>query len=161
MEIWKDITGYEGLYQVSNYGRVKRNFDLKVLKIYDNGIGYKFVSLNLNGKHKTHYLHRLVAKHFIENLNNYLEVNHLDFDKSNNKFDNLEWCSRESNMLHYYNKSGKRILNSNKMDKLFKIDLYKPTNKYRLRVTINGQTKHLGYFKSYELAVDKQNCISL
>lgn len=170
MEIWKDITGYEGLYQVSNYGNVKKKLDSKILNIYDNGIGYKFVSLKLNGKYKTHYLHRLVAYHFLKNLNNYLEVNHLDFDKSNNKVENLEWCSRKTNMSHYYNAVGtiipfKKYTNYKKRNSFyedsFTIDLYKPNKKYRLRVRINGERKHIGYFKTFELALEKQKSLSL
>lgn len=109
-EIWKDIKGYEGLYQVSNTGKV-RSLDRKVwnytkkgriLKMHNNGHGYYNVSLHNKEKTEKHaYIHILVAKAFIPNPNNYEQVNHKDFDKSNNSANNLEWVSRKQNVLHY------------------------------------------------------------
>ena len=109
-EIWKDIEGYEGIYQVSNTGKVKSldrkvwNYTKKgrVLKMHNNGHGYYNLSLHGNGKDEKHaYVHILVAKAFIPNPNNYEQVNHKDFNKSNNCVDNLEWVSRKQNVLHY------------------------------------------------------------
>ena len=109
-EIWKDIEGYEGIYQVSNTGKV-RSLDRKVwnytkkgriLKMHNNGHGYYNVSLYSEEKNEKHsYIHILVAKAFIPNPNNYEQVNHKDFNKSNNCVDNLEWVSRKQNVLHY------------------------------------------------------------
>jgi hypothetical protein len=112
-EVWKDIAGYEGLYQVSNKGRVRsleryvkrygKNFIIKerILSQTDNGHGYMLVCLvPLNGKahRKNNYVHRLVAQSFIPNPNSYPEVNHIDEDKQNNNVNNLEWCSRKYNL---------------------------------------------------------------
>jgi hypothetical protein len=112
MENWKDINGYEGLYQVSDMGRVKsqpkqwiggkgaiRNHDGKILQSSFNG-GYLQVVLQNNGIKKTIKIHRLVAEAFLPNLENKLEVNHIDTNKSNNKLDNLEWNTRNENMKH-------------------------------------------------------------
>ena len=109
-EIWRDITGYEGIYQVSNLGRV-RSLDRKVwnyikrgriLKAHNNGHGYYNVSLHNNDKVEKHvYVHILVAKTFIPNPNNYTEVNHKDFNKTNNSVDNLEWVSHKQNIIHF------------------------------------------------------------
>lgn len=109
-EIWKDIKEYEGLYQVSNLGRV-RSLDKKVwnytkkgriLKQHNNGHGYYNISLHNNDKTEKHaYVHILVAQAFIPNPNNYFQVNHKDFNKNNNCVDNLEWVSPEQNRLHY------------------------------------------------------------
>ena len=108
-EIWKDIEGYEGLYQVSNFGRVK-SLDRYVLRngnsLFVKGIvlsqlnnrGYLAVRLCNSGKYKNYFVHRLVACAFVENLNNYTEVNHIDEDKHNNDFRNLEWCDRKYNV---------------------------------------------------------------
>lgn len=101
-EIFKEIEGYEGLYQVSNYGRVKslnynRTGKEKILKSYSNTDGYLSVDLRKEGKRKSCKVHRLVAQAFIENPNNYEEVNHIDEDKTNNYITNLEWCT------HFYN----------------------------------------------------------
>lgn len=100
-EIWKDIQGYEGLYQVSNLGRVKSlKFKKdKMLNGGNNGNGYLFVGLSKNNKVKNHYVHRLVAIHFIENHDNLPEVNHIkESEKWNNAVTNLEWCTHDYNM---------------------------------------------------------------
>ena len=108
-EIWKDIEGYEGLYQVSNFGRVK-SLDRYVLRngnsLFVNGIvlsqlnnrGYLTVRLCNSGKYKNYLVHRLVANAFIRNDNNYSEINHIDENKHNNHVDNLEWCDRKYNV---------------------------------------------------------------
>ena len=101
-EIWKDIIGYEGLYQVSNLGNVKSLKNNKE-KIINGGIttkGYKQVELYNKCKCKRHYVHRLVAKIFISNPNNYPIVNHKDENKLNNCVDNLEWCTNQYNLTY-------------------------------------------------------------
>ena len=92
MEIWKDINGYEGLYEVSNLGRVKSK--RKILKPINGE--YLKVGLSKNGVQKTLYIHRLVAKTFLGRSN--LQVNHKDENKHNNYVDNLEWISFKENM---------------------------------------------------------------
>ena len=111
MEIWKDIQGYEGLYQVSNYGRVKslerkvkskggfRKVSERILKPMVTSYGYRAVSF-YNPNNKKYKIHRLVVQAFLNNPNNYEQVNHIDGDKTNNHVDNLEWCSHEMNMQH-------------------------------------------------------------
>ena len=99
-EEWRDIKGYEEKYQVSNLGRVKSlkdrygNYREKILKYSKNNRGYLTVSLCKNSKVKLFTVHRLVAQAFIENSNNYPEVNHKDENKENNRVDNLEWCDK-------------------------------------------------------------------
>jgi len=102
-EIWKDVVGYEGLYQVSNLGRVKSlGFDKwhkgKILKpSYDSKGNYLFIGLHADGKVTQRNVHRLVAETFIPNPNNLPCVNHIDEIKTNNRVDNLEWCTIEYN----------------------------------------------------------------
>lgn len=95
-EIWEDIEGYEGLYQISNLGRVwsvKSNIYLK------GGIISGYLSVGLcKDRHSTNFLiHRLVAKAFVPNPLNLPQVNHIDEDKFNNRADNLEWCTAKYN----------------------------------------------------------------
>lgn len=114
-EIWKDIKDYEGLYQVSNLGRVKSlkrlNYDINkkqnvyiekemILKYSLNNKGYKMIKLQKNKQKKTIAIHRLVAQTFIPNPNNFEQVNHIDGNKENNCVSNLEWCNNEYNHQH-------------------------------------------------------------
>lgn len=97
-EEWRDIHGYEGLYQVSNFGRVK-NCVRKTLKTIRTSVnGYGYVVLSKNCKQKLHLVHRLVAEAFIPNPDNLPQVNHKDENKLNNIYCNLEWCSAKYNI---------------------------------------------------------------
>lgn len=105
-EIWKDIEGYEGLYQVSNLGRV-RSFDRidrlgrlrpgVILRPLMNTYGYIQVSFCKEGKEKKLQVHRLVAQAFIPNPEGLPQINHKDENPKNNRVDNLEWCDGKYN----------------------------------------------------------------
>jgi hypothetical protein len=100
-EIWKDIKDFEGLYQISNMGRVKSlgNGKTRKEKILSGGncTGYYYVHLCKEGKRKHYYFHRLVAEAFIPNPLNYPEVEHIDCNPNNNTVDNLRWCTHKEN----------------------------------------------------------------
>ena len=114
-EVWKDVAGYEGVYQVSNLGRVrsvdrlvqysdgrKYTYKGKMIKLAENKNrgGYLYVRLSHNQRKVLKSLHRLVAETFIENSGNKPEVNHIDGDKGNNKVSNLEWVTSKENSEH-------------------------------------------------------------
>lgn len=106
-EVWKDIQGYEGLYQVSNLGNVKslnyRNTkEAKLLVPKCNNRGRLWVELINNKQRKPILVHTLVAKAFIPNPNNYCEINHIDENPKNNIISNLEWCTRQYNVNEYW-----------------------------------------------------------
>lgn len=110
-EIWKDIKGYEGLYQVSNFGRVKNMRTGRILK--NNMLassGYYFVFLYKDKNRSFEYIHRLVAMTFLDNKDNLPCVNHIDEDPSNNIVSNLEWCTYRYN--NRYGTKQDRISNS-------------------------------------------------
>lgn len=97
-EIWKDIDGYAGLYQISNFGNLKsiKNGNNKLIKLQKYQRYYRN-NLWKNGAYQTFSIHRLVAKAFIPNPNNYPVVNHIDGNKLNNNVNNLEWCTQSHN----------------------------------------------------------------
>jgi len=121
-EQWKTIPGFSGIYQISNYGKVKslnhkvyhsdgknRIQKGRVLKQFQRGKGYKkdngylSVSLTFNGKKNTFSVHRLVALAFVENPKGKPQVNHKDGNKQNNLYTNLEWVTNRENLIHAYN----------------------------------------------------------
>lgn len=116
-EVWKNVKGFEGIYQVSNLGRVKRlpryrnskinnNTKTKLVEMlvtqYHNRSGYLRVTLQFNKKRKRFYTHRLVAEAFIENINNKPFINHINGIKDDNNSHNLEWCTASENQYHQY-----------------------------------------------------------
>ena len=118
-EIWKDIAGYDGLYQISNFGKIKsrkrlvaNRFGMRecggiTIKLSNNK-GYSRVCLCKNNKKRGFLVHRLVAIHFIPNVDNKPCVNHKDGDKQNNYSDNLEWCTHSENNKHAFNVLGRK-----------------------------------------------------
>lgn len=118
MEIWRDILGYEGLYQVSNEGRVRslnynKTKQIKIIKPFISRCGYLIVLFSMNGKRKHFQVHRLVAEAFIPNPNNYPQVNHKDENPENNRVENLEWCDCFYNINYgkRTEKARKKLLN--------------------------------------------------
>lgn len=99
-EIWKDIENYEGLYQVSNLGRVKSSYTNRILKGGKDRGGYLLVSLCKNNIKSTKTIHRLVAQAFIPNSENKSQVNHIDENQTNNMVSNLEWMTAKENTNH-------------------------------------------------------------
>ena len=137
-EIWKDIPEYEGLYQVSNLGRIRSLYNYggkyNLIKTQIKR-GYYQVGLRKNGIRKWHQLHRLVAMAFIDNPDNLPQVNHKDENKLNNNVDNLEWCS-----VKYNNTYGTRLERVSKSNKLKK-KVYKYDLKGNLIATYNSITE--------------------
>lgn len=116
-EVWKDVIGYEGLYLISNLGRLKRLYKgrpERIIKPVKGSFGYMFYSFGKNCKIKTFRIHRLVAIHFVPNPNNYTEVNHIDGNKENCADWNLEWCTRSHNIKHAFRLGLKTVAEKDK-----------------------------------------------
>jgi len=165
MEIWKDIKGFEGKYQVSNLGNVRslrfrnQNFS-KDLTQKINNKGYKVVNLTDNSKNKPALVHRLVAMAFVDNPNNYPIVNHKDENPQNNHADNLEWCTYSYNTSYSMNIHPERKrINADNLEK------YSPRNKkgvphkFRNQVAILDDNNNI--IKVYDNAVTAASILGL
>ncbi len=171
-EIWKDIIGYEGLYQISNLGRVKslpkklkcRNgfFRIKTEKIIPNRInnkGYFTITLWNNYKCKTFLTHRLIAIHFIPNIENKPCIDHIDTDRLNNSIDNLRWCTHKENMnnpISLINNSTSKKACSSRTNKTKKERGRKTAPKDVCRYDLHGK-----YIDTFYSATDAENKIGI
>lgn len=172
-EIWKDIKDFEGMYQVSSFGRVRsvdrldsmgrlHKGDIKAIR--DNGHGYKVVQMYKDNKPKIGYIHRLVATAFIENPDNKPEVHHIDSDRSNNKLENLQWVtSKENNNFPEHIKSMKKNPNwlKNSKSAMAKArDKAIIVNSYRTKFTRGGVSLEFSSLAegARQLGLDKGGC---
>lgn len=135
-EEWRAINeeGYEGLYEVSNQGRIRNRTTGRIMKLYHNGKGYLKVDLCCLGKVKKFYVHRLVAKAFIENPEGYEIINHKDENPMNNNVSNLEWCTYEYNLNYgtaQERKTVTRLMDSSLKDR--RENLIKEINDLKLK----------------------------
>ena len=151
-EIWKDISGFEGMYQISNLGRVKslERYSLqnhliseKILKTCHAQAGYVDVSLYKNGKRYHRKPHKLVAEAFIPNPNNLPEVDHIDTNKDNNRVDNLRWVTHSENHLNPLTVELKRRMNLGKKLKPETIE------KHSIKINVLKNNQIIHTFKSY------------
>ena len=129
-ETWKQIPGYIGLYEASDFGNIRtlrftnsrgivdRSRD-RIMKQQTDKNGYKTIGLrDFNGIKKRYFVHRLIGITFNPNPLNLPEINHYDTDKSNNNIDNLIWCSGRDNLTHYYDKMGKQFVGGSRVNKI-------------------------------------------
>ena len=149
-EIWKDVKGYEGCYQVSDLGRVRsldrissagRSLKGRMLKLYNDDKGYLRLMLSLNGKMKTLRVHQLVAEAFLNHKpnGNKIVVDHIDNDKLNNQLNNLQIISNREN-------TSKDSIG--KTSRYVGVSFNKQSNKFVAQCQHNNKQKHLGYFNT-------------
>lgn len=165
-EVWKDIKGFEGLYQVSNLGRIKslrgwngknyisRERILEPTKKSANSVSYPraIVKLIKDGIGKDYRVHRLVAEAFIPNPQNKEQINHIDGNPLNNKVDNLEWCTDKENKKHAI-ENELMIHRINTIDRETMVDLLNSGKKYDEIAEILGIAKGtvFNYIRKFEI----------
>lgn len=154
-EEWKDIKGYEGLYQVSDLGRVKslkrkvkiyngtRIVKERILKPCMGTHGYSMVSLSINDKKKTFKVHKLVALAFLNHKpsGHKIVIDHIDSNKNNNSLDNLQLISNRENVV-------KGKITKSSSSKYIGVSWSKKANKWTAQIKINGGYKYLGYYSN-------------
>lgn len=158
MEVFKDILGYEGLYQVSNLGRVKslpkgngngnRERFLKQEAITRKSQTYLRVTMSKHGKTTRAFVHRLVAIAFMQNPDNKPFINHIDNNSENNCLENLEWCTQKENMQHSVKQGRQELVQKMATDAAKIANIQKAKTKYdsMIDTNINGRIL-LEYFK--------------
>jgi hypothetical protein len=156
MEIWKKVIGYENYYEVSNYGRIRsipcyRPFKSGV-KVYRQKYlkpslvnGYERITLYKDKKYVKILVHVLVAKHFIPNPNNYDQINHKDFNRTNNKVDNLEWVNHRMNQVHSLSRRSTSSIYPG-------VSYCKKNSKWLSKIQHKKKQTYLGYFLTEEEA---------
>ena len=125
----KEISGYEGLYEIDENGTIYNMKKNTTLKHHFNETGYHRITLCKDGSHKDYRIHRLVAMMFIDNPKELPQVDHIDEDKDNNNVSNLRWCTNKENSVWHYNNNKEKYHGK-----------YKP-----LKVTVNGIEFHSAY----------------
>ena len=139
-ETWREIKDFPN-YEVSNLGNVRNKKTGKILKPYDNGHGYLIVKLCLNGARKNLTVHRLVANAFLPNDDSSKTVDHINEIKTDNRVENLRWCSHKHNLNYFHNDNINRGI------------ILTRSNTYQSQIYVNGKTIYES-FKTFEEAVD-------
>lgn len=174
VEIWKDVKGYEGIYEVSNKGTV-RSVDRVVVRettgvpvkyrgklrvtCYNPRINCYEVSLSINQRRKCVKVHRLVAEAFLTNPDDLPHVNHKDGDKSNNKVDNLEWCTASYNLKHSYDELG-RPVNRPTRCAVTCVAIYKPRNEEEVHASITQASRRTGISQTQIRRIANGECVN-
>jgi len=159
-EIWKDIPNYEGIFQASTFGRIKRikrktetingfvrNFNEKIFKLSKNGRGYLIVGLNINGVKKTFDVHVLIAVTFLKHKpnNGTHHVDHIDFNKINNRLNNLRILTARENRSHHKQSTSSKYIGVHRNYNKWCVNFGLKNKKYHVGLFENEHDAHLAY----------------
>lgn len=167
-EEWRDIVGYEGLYQVSNMGRVKglsrvsnfgkrvKRIPIRILKPTISKRGYYVVGLSKDGKTKNHTIHRILMTSFVPNPENKRAIDHIDTNKLNNSLDNLRWCTDKENS----NNEKTKEKNRNNCFRMWKNGLFDNRNNTHYR-KVAQYTKDGEYIKTWDSIIEVEKALGI
>lgn len=167
-EIWKDIDGYEGLYQISNLGNVKglpkktkfgnriKQYPCRYLKASVSKRGYYVVSLQKDCMSKTFTVHRLLMIAFVPNPENKRAIDHIDTNKLNNNLDNLRWCTDKENSNNHITLEKNRINGRN----LWKNGVFKDRDNVHYRM-VEQRTKNGEYIKTWDSIIEASKALGI
>lgn len=156
-EIWKDIEGFEGIYQISSMGMARTSYkrgssnryyisnEFYLLKNIIRNNGYYFITLRKNGIIKQCTIHRLVAETFIRNDNNFTDVNHKNGIKTDNRVENLEWCTRAHNIQHAFMTGLSCISDKQRENAMRPIEITYPNGEKVIAESVKQASKIIGY----------------
>ena len=144
MEEYKDIDGYDN-YEVSNMGNVRNKTTGLILK-HSLQNGYYCIALSTDGKSKHFRVHRLIALHFIPNPHNKRLVDHKDRNPLNNNINNLRWATPSENNMN-------SSIQRNNKSTCAGVNYDKKSNKWKVRIRINGKQKHIGHYLNFDEAI--------
>ena len=165
-EIWKDVKNYEGLYQVSNLGRIKSlNYNHtnkeKILELFKNNQGYMIICLHKKGRQKTFRVHRLVAEAFIPNPKNKPEIDHINTIRDDNRVENLRWVTRKENSNNELTKQKYKEMNLGEKHPLYGKKLPEET-KRKLSESLSGKNNPMyGKYGSNNPNAKNVYCVEL
>ncbi len=140
--VWLSIKGFEN-YQISICGKVRNVTTKRILKNNMNKYGYYYVALYNNGQQKKFKVHRLIAIHFLPNIENKTCVDHINNLKTDNRISNLRWSTIQQNNFNY-------SLSKKNTSGVRGVIWFKETKKWRAQIKINNKSIHLGYFVNIE-----------
>ncbi len=145
-EEYRKIEGYDN-YSVSNLGNVRNDKTGRILKLFPNPDGYLLVFLYKESNKKTHKIHRLVGLAFLPNTDNLSDIDHINQIKTDNRVENLRWCSRENNL-----RNRKKLEGTTSQYR--GVSWHKSKNKWISHISLNGKIKHIGSFEKEEDAYE-------
>ena len=120
---WREVKEYRN-YEVNQFGQIRHKIRKQILKPRSNNGGYQYVNFKINGKNTNFAVHRIVANAFIPNPNGYTEINHKDYDKTNNCIENLEWVTSSQNKQHAYLRKENRESHGKKVNQFTKDGIF-------------------------------------